>query len=256
PTPTNLRFRRAMRTLDDIVYGMIEARRNNGADKDDLLSMLLEARDEETGEGMSDKQLRDEVFTMFTAGHETTAAALAWTWYLLSQHPEAEGRLHNELGSVLSGRTPGLDDLQRLPYTRMVIEETLRLYPPVWSIGRMALREDTVLGYRIPAKGQVLLSSYVTHRHPEFWDEPERFDPERFAPERAASRPRYAYFPFGGGPRQCIGNEFAMMEAQLALATLAQRYRLRLVPGQVVEPEPAVTLRPRHGVMVTVEARS
>jgi cytochrome P450 len=204
---------------------------------------------------MSDRQLRDEVMTIFLAGHETTANALTWTWYLLSRNPDAEARLHDELDRVLGGRTPSFADLRELPYSRMVIEETLRLYPPAWAIGRFAAGDDEVGGYRIPATSQLVMSPYVTHRHPEFWDLPEAFDPERFLPEKAAGRPRFAYFPFGGGPRQCIGADFAMIEAQLALATVAQRYRLRLPPGRVVEPEPLVTLRPKGGMPMHLQPR-
>lgn len=255
PTPRNLRFKRALRTVDTVVYGMIEERRRAGRDTGDLLSMLLLTRDEETGEGMSDKQLRDEVMTIFLAGHETTASVLAWTWYLLSAHPEVEGRLHDELSQVLDGRPPTFEDLPHLKYTRMVIEESIRLYPPAWSVGRTAIADDEIGGYRIPANSQVTLSPYVTHRHRAFWENPERFDPERFTPERVAERPRYAYFPFGGGPRQCIGNEFAMMEAQLILAMVAKTYRLRQIPGHPVEPEPVITLRPRHGVLMDVHKK-
>jgi cytochrome P450 len=256
PTPRNRRFARALAAVDRIVYGMIEERRNGRSDAQDLLTMLLQARDEETGEGMSDKQLRDEVMTIFLAGHETTANALAWALYLLAQHPDAEAKLAAEVDGVLAGKTPTLEDLPRLPYTRMVIEEALRLYPPAWAIGRQALRDDNVGGYRVPANSGVIVSPWLTHRHPAFWEDPLRFDPERFTAERSAGRPRYAYFPFAGGPRQCIGNEFALMEAQLVLAMIAQAFRLRLVPGRSVEPDPAVTLRPRDGLPMTVTARS
>jgi cytochrome P450 len=274
PTARNRRFHHRLRLLDGVVYGIIERHRaalthstgsgqapgpppikERVASTDDLLSMLLQARDADTGEGMSDRQLRDEVMTIFLAGHETTANALTWTWYLLSRNPEAEARLHDELDRVLGGRTPSFADLRELPYSRMVIEETLRLYPPAWAIGRFAAGDDEVGGYRIPATSQLVMSPYVTHRHPEFWDLPEVFDPERFLPEKAAGRPRFAYFPFGGGPRQCIGADFAMIEAQLALATVAQRYRLRLPPGRVVEPEPLVTLRPKGGMPMHLQPR-
>jgi cytochrome P450 len=255
PTPRNRRFARALATVDGIVYGMIEQRRSGEVNADDLLSMLLHATDEETGESMSDKQLRDEVMTIFLAGHETTANALAWTLSLLSQHPDVEERLADEVDRVLSGRTPEVADLPNLPYTKMVIEESLRLYPPAYAFARRALEEDEIAGYRIPKGGGVLVSPWVTHRHPAFWDEPERFDPERFSAERTASRPRYAYFPFGGGPRQCIGNEFALMESQLVLAMIAQRFRLRVAPGHTAEPEPLITLRPKGALPMTVTAR-
>ena len=254
PTPRNRRFVAARRTLDDIVLAIVEERRRSGEDTGDLLSMLLLARDEDTGEGMSDRQLRDEVMTLFLAVHETTAVALCWTWYLLSRHPEIEANLHDELAAVLGGRTPEMEDLPRLPYTRMVVDETLRLYPPAWGMGRQTKAADEIRGYEIPAKSVIGISQYVTHRHPEFWEDPERFDPERFTPERSAGRPHFAYFPFGGGPRQCIGNNFALMEAQLILATVAQHFRLRVVPGFPVVPHPLLTLRPRNGLLVTAQS--
>jgi cytochrome P450 len=256
PTPRNRRFGRALSAVDRIVYGMIRERREGLKQADDLLAMLMAARDEETGEGMTDRQLRDEVMTVFLAGHETTANALSWALYLISQHPAAEEKLSAEVDAVLAGRTPVIEDLPKLPYTRMVIEESLRLYPPVWAFGRQSLAADEIGGYNIPAHSGVLVSPWITHRHPAYWEEPERFDPERFTPERSAGRPRYAYFPFAGGPRQCIGNEFALMEAQLVLAMIAQSFRLRLVPGHRVEPDPSVTLRPRGALPMTVTARS
>ena len=257
PTPQNRRLLSGMSTLDNVVYAIINERRKQPVDLDtpDLLWLLLSARDEETGEGMSDQQLRDEVLILLLAGHETTAMALTWTWYVLSQHPAVEQRLHDELDTVLGGRRPSVEDLDKLPYTRMVIQEVLRLYPPAFGFTRHALAEDEMGGYRIPANSMVFLTPYCTHRHPAFWEEPEVFDPERFTPERSAGRPRFAYFPFGGGPRQCIGNAFAMMEAQLVLATVAQRYSLRLVPGHRVEPKVLVTLRPRYGLPMTLHPR-
>jgi cytochrome P450 len=259
PTPHNLRFRRALRQLDNIVFRVIDERRRHiaagGDDHGDLLTMLLEARDEASGAGMDDAQLRDEVITLMLAGHETTAVTLSWTWFLLAQHPAIERRVHAELDDVLGGRTPTLDDLPKLPYTRMVIDETLRLYPPAWAIARQATADDEIGGYHIPAGSPIVMSQYVTHRHPAFWDDPETFDPERFTPERVANRPRFAYFPFGGGPRICIGNSFALMEAHLLLATLAQRFRFDRVSGHPVVPEPTVTLRPKHGVLMTLRDR-
>jgi len=254
PTPENRRFNEAIKTLDEVVYGMIEERRRTNIDNGDLLSLLLHAQDEETGERMSDKQLRDEAMTIFLAGHETTANALAWTWYLLSKHPDVARRLRNELAAVLGGRTPTLDDLPNLVYTKMVLDEALRLYPPAWAIGRNSLAADKLGDYHLPANSIVVLSPYVTHRLPEFWPNPEGFDPERFRPEQAENRPRFAYFPFAGGPRLCIGNNFALMEMQLILAMIAQRYHLDLVPGHPIELEPMVTLRPRHGVLVTLRS--
>ena len=253
PTPRNRRFREAMRTLDRIVFGIIESRRHADVGVDDLLSMLLQARDEQSGGEMDDRQIRDEVITFLLAGHETTAIALTWTWYLLTQHPDVEERLHAELDRVLGGRWPTAEDLPRLAYTRRVFEEALRLYPPAWNQSRIALADDEVGGYHLPAGSLVSLCQYVTHRHPDFWEEPERFDPERFTPEHSAGRPRFAYFPFGGGARQCIGNHFAMMEGQLILASVAQRYRMRLVPGHPIEPDATFTFRPRPGVLVTLQ---
>jgi cytochrome P450 len=243
--------RRALRTLDEVVLGIIREQRRGGGDGG-LVSTLLELRDEATGEGMTDRQLRDEVMTLMLAGHETTANALAWTWYLLARHPVVAERLRAELARVLGGRPPSVADLPRLGYTRMVIDEVMRLYPPAWLISRKAKEEDVIGGYRIPAGATVALSPWVTHRHPECWDAPDAFDPERFTSERAAHRPRFAYFPFGGGPRLCIGNTFALTEAQLVLATVAQRYRLELLPGWEPTPEPLVTLRPRGGLPMRI----
>ncbi len=253
PTRKNFRFRKAVDELRRIVLDIIANRRRENRDYGDLLSMLLAARDEETGEKMSDEQLRDEVLTLILAGHETTANALSWTWYLLSQHREAERKRHAELDEVLAGRPPAMADLVNLNYTGMVIDEAMRIYPPVWAIGRAAIEDDEIMGYRIPRGSNVMLSQWMTHRHPKFWEDPERFEPERFSAEGAAGRPRYAYFPFSGGPRQCIGNVFALTEAQLVLATIAQNYRLRLVPDHPIELQPLITLRPRHGVKMTLE---
>jgi cytochrome P450 len=254
PTPRARRFRRAVKTLDAAVYAIVEQRRQDGTWHHDLLSMLLAARDEETGEGMSNAQLRDEMVTLIVAGHETVASALTWAWYFLAQHPDAERRLHDELAAVLCGRTPTVQDLPALSYTRMVVEETLRLYPPAWLITRRALEADEIGDYRIPAGALIVVSPYLTHRHPSFWENPGRFEPERFAPERS-ERPRFAYFPFGGGPRLCIGNNFALMEAHLVLAMVAQRYRLELAGNGPVEVVPGVTLRPRGGLPVRLHPR-
>lgn len=262
PTLRNIRFKRALATLDRTIQGIIDGRRALLATADleedepqDLLSLLMAARDEETGEGMDDRQLRDEVITMFIAGHETTALALSWAWYLLSAHPDVERKLHEELASELNGRAPTAADLPNLIYTRMVIDETVRLYPPAWISNRQSVNEDVICGYHIPAGSFVAFSPYVTHRDPDLWTDPERFDPERFANGQEKSRPRYAYFPFGGGPRQCIGKGFALVEAQLILATVAQRYRLRLAPGHEVQPQALMTLRPKGGMPMVLEAR-
>jgi cytochrome P450 len=204
---------------------------------------------------MTDLQLHDEILTLLLAGNETTAMALAWAWYLIAQHSEVAERLHSELETALAGRVPTLEDLPRLPYTQMVLEETMRLYPPAWFLMRKAIHEDTIGGYAIPANAFLSYSAYTLHRHPDFWDNPERFDPERFTPERSVSRPRYAYVPFGAGPRLCIGNTFALLESHLILATVAQRYQFTLVPGYPVTPEPALTLRTRSGVRVSMRRR-
>ena len=258
PTPSNRRLQAGIKTLNSVVYGIINDRREHMTDSDieeeDLLSMLLKARDEETGERMSDKQVRDEVMTLLLAGHETTADALMWTWYLLSQHPDVEHRLHAELDTVLGGQVPTVDHLKDLPYNRMVIQEAMRLYPPAFGITRHTIADDEIGGYHVPANSLIFMSAHYTHRHPEIWEEPDKFDPERFTPERSAGRPRFAYFPFGGGPRICIGNAFAMMEAQLVLATVAQHYQLRLIPGHPVEPWVLATTRPRHGLPMTLHS--
>ncbi len=252
PTRRNRRFQHALAVLDSFVYRMINERRRSGQTSGDLLSFLLSARDAETGEGMSDRQLRDEVMTMFVAGHQTTAGALAWTWYLLAENPDAGRHLRAELSTALGGRSPSYLDIPNLSYTRMVIEEAMRLYPPTWITARRAVDDDEIGGYHIPADSTVLLSPYVTQRHPAFWENPDTFDPERFMPEQVAARPRYAYFPFGGGPRVCVGRSFALMEAQLIVGAVAQRYRLQLVPGHTVDAHAMMTLQPRHGVLMTL----
>jgi len=256
PTPANRRGRRAIASLDRIVWKLIAERRSDTRDRGDLLGMLVHARDAETHETMTDQQLRDEAVTFLVAGHETTAVALSWTWHLLGAHPDVERRLHAEVDEVLGRRVPGVVDLGALRYTRMVIEESMRLFPPVWATNRQAYGDDVVGGQTIHKDDTVNVSPWVTHRDPALWERPEAFDPERFTPERSAARPEYAYFPFGGGPRRCIGNQFAMMEAQLILAMTAQRFRLQPVPGHPVEPDPILTLRPRYGVMTTLHPRA
>jgi cytochrome P450 len=252
PTPRNIRFRRALRMLDKVVYDIIDSHRRNGIDTGDLLSVLLSARDEETGGGMSDLQLRDEVITFIGAGHETTAQALSWTWYLLSKHPDVDRRMRAEITETLAGRVPTVQDLPGLQYTRMVIEESMRLYPPVWGVTRRAAEDDEIGGFHIPRNSIVILCQYITHRHPAFWENPEGFDPERFTLERVALRPRYAYFPFLGGPHQCIGIDFAMMEAVLVIAMVAQAFRLELMPGHTAGLDTIFTLRPKGGVWMTL----
>jgi cytochrome P450 len=218
--------------------------------------MLMTARDEDTGETMTDEQLRVEVTTFLLAGQETTSLALTWIWYLLSQHPAARQQFENEIDSVLGGRPPDYGDLANLPYARMVIDEAMRLYPPAWGFSREAVGDDQLGGYHLPRGFLVFVIPFVLHRLPAYWSNPGTFDPERFAPERSADRPKFVYLPFGAGPRQCIGNQFALIEAQLVLATLAQQYRLTLVPGHRVDPWPLITLRPRFGMVMTIEKRA
>jgi cytochrome P450 len=239
-----------------VVYGLIRERRRTGVDAGDLLSTLLHARDEETGEAMSDRELRDEVMTLLLAGHETTAAALAWAWSLLARNPEAADRLRDEAAGVLGDRPPTSEDLARLTYARMVFDETLRLYPPAWGQPREAIDDDEIGGYFIPRGTVVGPSQWVTHRRPDLWDDPDRFDPERFSPGRSEGRHRFAYYPFGGGGRACIGAPLATAEAQVALACLGRRFSFSLAPGHPVEPDPTFVLRPKHALMMTVDEHS
>lgn len=245
----------AIAEFDRLVAGIIAARRADAINRGDLLAMLMAARDPETGEAMSDKQLRDEVMTMFLAGHETTANALSFAWWLLAQNPSVEERLHEEVDRVLQGRRPQAADLINLPYTRMVFEEAMRLYPPAHNISRVAVEEDWIGGVRIPAGSLITISTYLTHRNPALWPDPERFDPERFSPQQAAGRHRFSYLPFGGGPRICIGMGFALAEGQIILAVIAQAFSVKLVPGFNVEPVGRITLRPRNGILVALERR-
>jgi cytochrome P450 len=254
PTPANLRIKREIRFIEGILYRIIGERRASGRDTGDLLSMLLHAQDED-GSRMTDKQLRDETITLFLAGHETTASSLSWTWWLLAQNPAVEAKLHGELDEVLGGRAPSLDDLPRLPYTGNVITESLRLYPPAWGLARVVIEDHELGGYPIRKGMGVAVAQWVVHRDTRWYDSPEEFRPERWENDFIKRIPRFAYFPFGGGPRQCIGNAFALMEATLILATIAQRYRLRLVPGHPVVPLASITLRPRYGVRVLLESR-
>lgn len=251
-----VRAKRILRRFDDAIRDLIYTRtRESGAhghSRNDLLQRLVEARDEQTNASMSAREVRDQVFTILMAGHETTALALTWTWYLLSRHPDVEAGLHAELDRTLGARPPCHEDLQRLTYTRMVVEEALRLYPPVHSLAwREALRDDEICGRAIPRGSTVSIVPWVLHRHRRFWRDPERFDPERFAPARSAGRDRLCYLPFGFGPRICLGAAFAMAEAVLVLASVAQRYRLRLAPQRPVEAQALFTLRPRHGLYMT-----
>ena len=251
------RFQAARAVLRGAVDHVISQRRRNPSDHaTDLLSMLMAARDEETGEAMTDEQLRVEVTTFLLAGQETTSLALTWVWYLLSQHADAQRRLEEEIDTALNGRPPEFNDLVNLPYTRMVIDEAMRLYPPAWGFSRQALADDRLGGFRLPRGWLAFVIPFVLHRLPGYWRDPDAFDPDRFSPQQSADRPKFVYLPFGAGPRQCIGNQFALIEAHLVVATLAQRYRLRLVPGHRVEPWPLITLRPRFGMPMVIERRT
>jgi cytochrome P450 len=256
PLPYVRRFKKARARMDATIYGLIRERRKSGEDTGDLLSMLLLAQDEDDRTvRMSDEQVRDEALTLFLAGHETTANALTWTWYLLSQHPEVERRLHSEIDDVLQGRAPELADVPRLRYAEMILAEALRLYPPAWAIGRMATGPFELGGVEIPAKSICILSPYLVQRDPRWFPNPENFDPERWTPEARDSRPKFSYFPFGGGARVCIGERFAWMEGVIVMAAIAQKWRLRLVPDQSVEPLPLITLRVKGGLRMFAEAR-
>jgi cytochrome P450 len=256
PLPAVRRMKAGRAKLDEIVYRLINERRRCEEEHGDLLSMLLLARDKENGDaGMTDKQVRDEMMTILIAGHDTTAAALTWTWYLLSEHPEVEARLHEELDRVLVNRLPTFTDTQSLPFTENVLRESLRLYPPVWMIWRRAMEDYELAGYVAPVRSIVVMSQHVMHRNARYFPEPLRFDPERWTPEFKEALPKYAYFPFGGGLRQCIGDGFAWMEAILLIATLAQQWKFRLVPGHPVVPQPLLTQRPRNGLSMTAFRR-
>jgi len=252
-----MRGRAIMKEFDRAMFALIEARMRPGADKNhDLLDRLIASRDEESGAGMTAREIRDQVLTIFVAGHETTALALMWTWYVLSMHPEYEARMHAELEQVLGGREPGWPDVAKLPWTRMILQESMRLYPAVHTLAfRMAQQDDVVCGMRIPKGSLVTIIPWLIHRHRSHWENPDRFEPERFLPEAVARRDRLAYLPFGFGPRICIGASFAMTEAVLILATLAQRFRLRVAPGCCVEPQAVFTLRAKNGMQMEVERR-
>lgn len=262
PLPKMRRFRAAKKRLDDVVDGMIHSRRSEvdarSSDRGDLLSMLVAARDDEVGgdhRRLTSEELRDQVLTLFLAGFETVANALSWTWLLLGQNPVAEARLHVEIDAVLNGRLPTFDDIPRLEYTSMVLSESMRLYPPAWAMGREVLEDVSIGPYSLRKGTMVFFSQYLVQRDPRWFPEPEQFKPERFTPAAKAGRPRFAYFPFGGGGRQCIGESFAWMEATLALVTLAQRWRVELVQGQKIEMLPKITLRPKNGIRVKMMRR-
>jgi cytochrome P450 len=255
PTPARRRNRAAIARLDRIVYDIIAARRASGEDRGDLLSILLAARDADDGSRMTDQQVRDETMTLFLAGHETTAVALSWTWYLLAQNRAVEERLVGELAHVLGGRLPTVADLPRLRYTEMVVSESMRLYPPAFMLTRRVVESFDIDGHRIAPETVLIMSQWIVQRDRRWFDAPEAFQPERWENDLAKRLPRYAYFPFGGGPRLCIGNTFAQMEAILLLATIAQRFRFTLAPRAAVTPMLSVTLRPAHGIPMIVSAR-
>ena len=256
PLPQSRRFRKASNTLNTVIYGIINERRRSGEDTGDLLSMLLMAQDEADGTGMTDEQVRDEALTLFLAGHETTANAVTWTWYLLSLNADKEANLHEELDSVLGGRLPTIKDLPNLKYAESILAESMRLFPPAWAMGRLSLEEHDFGGFPIPERSLVLISPYVTHRDPRFWDDADKFIPERW--EKLSVKEagqRNIYFPFGGGVRRCIGESFAWTEGILLLATLARKWKLRMVPEQKIALQPMITLRPKYGMKMSIERR-
>jgi len=255
PQADRVDFENAMSRLDTVVYSIIKQRRASSADRGDLLSMFLLAEDSEAGGKMSDLQVRDEVMTIFLAGHETSANALAWSWYLLSQHLEVEAQFHNEVDRILDGRAPRLDDVAKLDLTARIFAEALRLYPPLWAIGRRAIRECRIGDCTIRPGSVVILCQYVTHRDPRWFPHPEAFDPGRWTAEGRSARPRFSYFPFSAGSRSCLGEAFAGMEGVLCLATLGQEWRLRLVPGHPIALQPQLTLRARNGIKMRIESR-
>ena len=257
PTPYNLKWKRATRRLDRIVYGMIAARHRagTGGGGGDILDRLLNARDEETGEGIDETQVRDEVVTLMLAGHETSANALTWTLYLLATHPEVEARLTEDLTAHLNGAPATAADLPRIPYLKQVVQESMRIYPPVWAYARRSEQEEEFDGYALPANAYVAVVPYALHRHPEFWPDAERFDPDRFQPNRSQASHSYCYLPFAAGPRTCIGAGMAMLETQLVLAQIIQRFKVRVVPDHRIETVAKVTLKPRYGLPVTLNRR-
>lgn len=253
-TPQHRQIKTAVHTLNNHIFSAIAARQNGqDTDKDDLLAMLLDTRDRKTGMGMDDQQIRDEIITFIYAGYDTTSRGLTWTWHLLGQHPAVYDRLQAEVRGVLNGRLPTFDDLPHLPYTQMVVQESLRLMAPIWAIGRQAVEDDVIDGKRIPAGAYITMSPYLTHRHPDFWENPNQFDPERFTPERVAGRDKLAYVPFGMGQRLCIGKDLAELEIPLIVATLAQEFRLVPYPDPPVVIDSRLTLQPKHGLPMRVE---
>jgi cytochrome P450 len=254
PTRRNRDFKTCKALLDRVILDLVADRRR-GSPKADVLDMLLAAQDDQSGQGMSDEQLKDEALTLLTAGHETAGAALSWSWYLLGKHPDAQQELAGQVAGHLRGRMPTVEDLPAMPLATAVFEESMRLYPPAWGMPRESIEPDEICGYPLPAGATLILSQHLIHRHPNFWQRPDEFDPRRFLPGNA-HRHKFAFFPFGGGPRICIGNHFAMVEGPLALAALVQRFRFELVPNQRIEPDPTFTLRPKYGVQMVVRKRS
>ncbi len=255
PTSKNREFRQTKALLDRVILELI-ARRRGQAPQGDVMDVLLAAADEESGRGMSDAQLKDEAITLLTAGHETTGAALAWALYLLARHPEAQQELHDQVHARLNGNLPAVEDLASMPLATAVFEETMRLYPPAWGMPRESIGADEICGYPLPAKSLVIVSQDLAHRHPDFWTAPNEFNPQRFLPPGNAGRPKFAFFPFGGGPRICIGNHFAMIEGPLVLAALVDRFCFTLVEDHPVVPDPTFTLRPKYGIRLTACART
>jgi cytochrome P450 len=256
PAPRNFELKRQVRRLEAVIQQIINERRADDRDHGDLLSVLVHARDEQDQTGMTDRQLRDELMTLFLAGHETTANLLSWTWYLLARHADVAAKVRRELETVLAGRTPSAADVPNLTFTEQVLLESMRLFPPAYALGRESVEECTIGGYRIPAGSTVIMSQYVMHRHPTYFNRPDEFDPDRWSNGLLRRLPKYAYFPFGAGPRMCIGNTFAMLEAMLVVATVVPRFEFALAPHRPVAPFPSVTLRPREGIHAIVHERN
>lgn len=246
------RFYKAKNNFDKIIYKKIEDRRKSKERYNDLLDMLMYTEDADTGERMSDEQLRDEIITIFAAGHETSANGMTWLWYILEQHPDVLQKVKTEVATIVGDKTPTFQDLRAMPYTRQVVDESLRMFPPAWAVARQLIDKEQIAGYELKENSILLMSVHQLHRHPDLWDNPNVFDPDRFSAERIKARPKHHYIPFGLGPRMCIGNNFALMEMQLLLAMFAHRFNFELVKGHPVEHEALITLRPKHGMMMKI----